>query len=182
MSRAIHDATACGEALSRLPELDLSELRQHWRALYKADPSRMSGIHREMRRPIELDVMPHGPKIPPDRERLSCLDFQGSNCHRAPPSVLACNAAPDRQMKSNRLAEVKNRLNSRTQSAIPLGGVVDSQGQRAAHPDIVEQLPLVVRGDQASAVPITLLNGQLATESGRGVLVQARQHKSRKIG
>ena len=39
MSRAIHDATACREALSRLPELDLSELRQHWRALYKADAS-----------------------------------------------------------------------------------------------------------------------------------------------
>ena len=39
MSRAIHYATACREALSRLPELDLSELRQHWRALYKADAS-----------------------------------------------------------------------------------------------------------------------------------------------
>jgi len=39
MSRAIHDATACREALSRLPELDLSELRQQWRALYKADAS-----------------------------------------------------------------------------------------------------------------------------------------------
>jgi hypothetical protein len=31
--------TACREALSRLPELDLSELRQQWRALYKAEPS-----------------------------------------------------------------------------------------------------------------------------------------------
>src|SRR5207253_337172 len=39
MSRTIHDATACREALSRLPELDLSELRHHWRALYKADAS-----------------------------------------------------------------------------------------------------------------------------------------------
>jgi hypothetical protein len=39
MSRAIHDATACREALSRLPELDLSELHQHWRALYRADAS-----------------------------------------------------------------------------------------------------------------------------------------------
>jgi hypothetical protein len=39
MSRAIHDATACRKALSRLPELDLSKLRQHWRALYKADAS-----------------------------------------------------------------------------------------------------------------------------------------------
>ena len=38
----------------------------------------MSGIHREMRRPVELDVMPDGPKIPPARERLSCLDFQGA--------------------------------------------------------------------------------------------------------
>jgi hypothetical protein len=39
MSRALRDATACREALSRLPELDLSQLRQRWRALYKADAS-----------------------------------------------------------------------------------------------------------------------------------------------
>jgi hypothetical protein len=39
MSRAIHDATACREALTRLPELDFSELRQQWRALYKSDAS-----------------------------------------------------------------------------------------------------------------------------------------------
>jgi hypothetical protein len=39
MSRAIQDATACREALARLPELDLGELRQRWRALYKADES-----------------------------------------------------------------------------------------------------------------------------------------------
>jgi len=39
MSRAIQDATACREALVRLPELDLGELRQQWRALYKADVS-----------------------------------------------------------------------------------------------------------------------------------------------
>jgi hypothetical protein len=37
MSRAIEDATACREAFARLPELDLGELRQRWRALYKAD-------------------------------------------------------------------------------------------------------------------------------------------------
>src|SRR3954452_22032270 len=43
---------------------------------------------------------------------------------------------------------------------------VDSQGQRAAHPYIVEWLPLVVRGDQVSAVPVTLLNGELAAERG----------------
>jgi hypothetical protein len=43
----------------------------------------MSGIHREMRRPVELDVMPDWPKIPPARERLSCVDFQGSSRHRA---------------------------------------------------------------------------------------------------
>jgi hypothetical protein len=53
------------------------------------------------------------------------------------------------------------------QSGIPWGGGVDCQGQRAAHPDIVGQLPLVVRGDQASAVPITLLNGQLATSGSK---------------
>jgi hypothetical protein len=35
MSRAIQGATACREALSRLPELNLGELRQEWRGLYK---------------------------------------------------------------------------------------------------------------------------------------------------
>ena len=39
MSRAIQDATACGEALSRLPKLGLRELRQQWSVLYKADAS-----------------------------------------------------------------------------------------------------------------------------------------------
>jgi hypothetical protein len=39
MSRAIQDATACREALVCLPELDLGELRQQWRALYKANAS-----------------------------------------------------------------------------------------------------------------------------------------------
>ena len=38
MSPAIH-AAACQEALSRLPELALGELRRQWRALYKADVS-----------------------------------------------------------------------------------------------------------------------------------------------
>jgi hypothetical protein len=35
MSRAIPDATACREALSRLPTLDIGELRKQWRSLYK---------------------------------------------------------------------------------------------------------------------------------------------------
>jgi hypothetical protein len=39
MSRRIKDATACREALARLPELELSQLRQQWRALYKSDAS-----------------------------------------------------------------------------------------------------------------------------------------------
>jgi hypothetical protein len=39
MSRAIQDATACREALARLPKLGLRELRQHWRVLYKANAS-----------------------------------------------------------------------------------------------------------------------------------------------
>jgi len=39
MSRAIQDATACREALARLPELDLGELRQQWRTLYKTEAS-----------------------------------------------------------------------------------------------------------------------------------------------
>jgi len=39
MSRTLPDAKACREALSRLPKLDLGELRQQWRALYKSDAS-----------------------------------------------------------------------------------------------------------------------------------------------
>src|SRR5437762_13783529 len=39
MSRAVRDVAICREALARLPELALSELRQQWRALYKSDAS-----------------------------------------------------------------------------------------------------------------------------------------------
>src|SRR5947209_17879374 len=39
MSRALRDVRACREVLARLPELDLNELRQHWRALYKSEVS-----------------------------------------------------------------------------------------------------------------------------------------------
>ena len=39
MSRAIQHAIACREALSRLPEAGLGELRQQWRVLYKAEAS-----------------------------------------------------------------------------------------------------------------------------------------------
>ena len=39
MRRAIHDATACREALLRLPKLGLGELRRQWRVLYKAEAS-----------------------------------------------------------------------------------------------------------------------------------------------
>jgi hypothetical protein len=39
MSRALRDVRACREALARLPELALSELRQQWRALYKSEAS-----------------------------------------------------------------------------------------------------------------------------------------------
>ena len=39
MNRAIPDATACREALSRLTELNLGELRQQWCTLYKAEAS-----------------------------------------------------------------------------------------------------------------------------------------------
>ena len=35
MKRGIQDATACREALSRLPTLEIGELRQQWRGLYK---------------------------------------------------------------------------------------------------------------------------------------------------
>jgi hypothetical protein len=39
MSRTIQNSTACREALERLPELDLGELRQQWSALYKIEAS-----------------------------------------------------------------------------------------------------------------------------------------------
>ena len=39
MIRALRDLRACREALARLPELDLTELRQQWRTLYKSDAS-----------------------------------------------------------------------------------------------------------------------------------------------
>jgi hypothetical protein len=39
MSRALRNVTGCPEALARLPELELSELRQQWRALYKSEAS-----------------------------------------------------------------------------------------------------------------------------------------------
>ena len=39
MSRALQDVAICREALARLPELALSELRQQWRTLYKCDAS-----------------------------------------------------------------------------------------------------------------------------------------------
>ena len=39
MSRAIQGPTACREALARLPELNLGELRQQWRVLYKTEAS-----------------------------------------------------------------------------------------------------------------------------------------------
>jgi hypothetical protein len=35
MNRRIQEATACREALSRLPTLQIGELRQQWRGLYK---------------------------------------------------------------------------------------------------------------------------------------------------
>jgi hypothetical protein len=37
--RTIQDATACREALLRLPKLGLGELRQQWRVLYKTEAS-----------------------------------------------------------------------------------------------------------------------------------------------
>jgi hypothetical protein len=39
MSRALRNVTGCREALARLPELALSELRQQWRTLYKSEAS-----------------------------------------------------------------------------------------------------------------------------------------------
>ena len=39
MSRALRNVAGCREALARLPKLELSELRQQWRALYKSEAS-----------------------------------------------------------------------------------------------------------------------------------------------
>ena len=39
MSRALRDVRTCREALVRLPQLELRELRQQWRALYKSEAS-----------------------------------------------------------------------------------------------------------------------------------------------
>ena len=46
MSRALRNVAGCREALARLPELALSELRQQWRALYKSEAS--SHLSREL--------------------------------------------------------------------------------------------------------------------------------------
>ena len=46
MKHRIQDATACRELLSRLPTLEIGELRQQWRALYKAEAS--SHLSREL--------------------------------------------------------------------------------------------------------------------------------------
>jgi hypothetical protein len=43
MKRGIQDSTACREALSRLPTLDIGQLRQQWRGLYKTQaPANLS--------------------------------------------------------------------------------------------------------------------------------------------
>ena len=39
MSRALRKVTGCREALARLPELALNDLRQQWPALYKSEAS-----------------------------------------------------------------------------------------------------------------------------------------------
>jgi hypothetical protein len=39
MSRTLPNVRVCREALARLPEAGLAELRQQWRALYKSDAS-----------------------------------------------------------------------------------------------------------------------------------------------
>ena len=40
MNREVRDVMVCREALARLPELDLTELRQQWRTLYRSEASR----------------------------------------------------------------------------------------------------------------------------------------------
>src|SRR5215469_4047977 len=57
---------------------------------------------------------------------------------------------------------------------------VDCQGQGAAHPDIVKRLPFVVGGDQISAVPVALLNGQLTAERSLQ-LVTSRRRKATEL-
>src|SRR5436190_5954352 len=54
---------------------------------------------------------------------------------------------------------------------------VDRQGQRAAHPYVIERFPFVVRGDQVAAIPVAFLNGTLGGDivinNSTGAIVSA---------
>jgi hypothetical protein len=88
MNRGIQDATAFGEALSRLPELDTGELRQQWRALYKAEAS--PHLSRELLvRAVAhrmQEVALGGPRPRPQRQlRQLAQQFKQSGGANTPP-------------------------------------------------------------------------------------------------
>jgi len=51
---------------------------------------------------------------------------------------------------------------------------VDPQGQRAAHPGIVEWFSLVVGLDDPAAVPVALLRGDLVTQRAYQLVAHGR--------
>src|SRR5215831_15793086 len=51
---------------------------------------------------------------------------------------------------------------------------VDRQGQRAAHPGIVEWLSLVVGLDDPAAVPVALVHGDLVTQRAYQLVAHGR--------
>ena len=57
---------------------------------------------------------------------------------------------------------------------------VDRQRQGAAHPDIVERLPRVVRRDQGAAIPVALLHGDLVAQR-RDKFVARRRRKAAEL-
>ena len=54
--------------------------------------------------------------------------------------------------------------------------LVDRQCQGAAHPDIVERFPPLVRGDQIAAIPVALLDGDLLAQILDQLVARRRRH------
>jgi hypothetical protein len=90
----------------------------------------MSGIHREMRRPVELNVKPNGPKFPPASGCRALISRAVTAIARS--SIGSCLQRCARSASEVKPIDGSQKPKPRTQSAIPLG-VVDCQGQRAAH-------------------------------------------------
>ena len=88
MNRGIQDATACREALSRLPTLDIGELRQQWRGLCKTQPP--ANLSRELLLRAAAHRMQEvalGGLRPPRQRRLRQMaqQFKRSGAANTPP-------------------------------------------------------------------------------------------------